>query len=320
MPSNNIQPPLPSSHSFRGSIVHDHTHYTNEGFGSLARNMIYPIIHIASTCHLLPHIARTMYDYNSARPNYKTHLQSVSTFLSLPEYNPITSDVDSTVVVELQVNTWTDPNIGSCCGDAVMIAKHLFDFLNQYNPAQLESNTTKQVWFVIRLIGAIRCMDPTPLVFEWLQQLSNTWKLQPKQERFLLHHNNNEESTCDNTSVTETIHSSMKTSPLRIVAHVRIPEDFTCQNWKEDNHIDKLYLTLDTVLNHIDNRSFIITIEIYTEEQFTVLDEQQLMERYQKSVRTVQIHRGTTETLLKDIQNMLLEYIIPIFLSRPRVI
>jgi hypothetical protein len=147
---------------YRGCIRSDYIHYTNEGFGSLARNTIYPILHIASACDLQPYISNVSYNYNSARPNYKTHLPSISKFLSLPDdpattatndtcdsrhsvttatvhngcnvvseddtttattatattaYSQKIRDMHDCDVLELEVNTWNDMNIGFCYGD-----------------------------------------------------------------------------------------------------------------------------------------------------------------------------------------------------------
>lgn len=315
----------------RGSIVHDHAHYTNEGFGSLARNMIYPIIHIALSCSLQPYISNALYDYNTSRPNYKTHLQSITAFLSLPEHDHGDDSTvpsqdfnqmgnDDCIIVKLEINTWNDAKIGSCCGDAKMIAKELSDYLNRCN-----NHAPQQYWWDIRLIGAIRCMDPTPIVYEWLQNLSATWTAddldheppQPNQDRGSY---SKAENGCDQTSVTDCLDATSAADStavntdgsdhlrfvLRIVAHVRVPEDFTSQSWKDDNSVEKLYLALDTILQYIDYRMIDVKIDIFTEEQFALTSELEFIERYQKhpSVEDLRVHRGTTDSLLNDIKDI----------------
>ena len=343
---------------YRGSIVHDHAHYTNEGFGSLARNMIYPIIHIALSCHLQPYISNTSYDYNTSRPNYKTHLHSIAHFLSLPEYpysetsvlppcgaddgtkttDDNDDDGDDYTIIKIEINTWNDTNIGSCCGDAMMIAKELSNYLH-ITCSGIDNNrnhnnivASHRHWFDIRLVGAIRGMDPTPIVYQWLQNISKTWiatgmiDSEPKRTKLIENTNDNyynnrnhstEDGRQDQTSVvTDDVAATTITTEhddasiangilqLRIVAHVRVPEDFTCQHWKDDNHIDKLYAVLDTILQTTELQMIPVTIEIYTEEQFDRTNELELMHRYQNRahVQEVQVHRGTTESLLKDIQ------------------
>jgi hypothetical protein len=315
-----------------GSIVHDHAHYTNEGFGSLARNMIYPIIHIALSCNLQPLISNTLYDYNTSRPNYKTQLQSITKFLSLSEYShqsensdiPIEddnrNDSDNSIIVKLEINTWNDANIGSCCGDAMMMAKELSNYLHKRRYA---NHTRQRYWFDVRLVGAIRCMDPTPIVYEWLQNLSKTWILDNEGDPTLpkqLYHPSNSINDRDHTSVTDNLDyitttvsntatpdgSYNGTAVIRIVAHVRVPEDFTCQSWKDDNHIDKLYLALDTILPNMEGSMIPVTIDIYTEEHFTMTNELECINRYQNRppVHDVRVHRGTTASLLNDIQRI----------------
>ena len=127
-----------------------------------------------------------------------------------------------------------------------MIAKELSDYLHR----NFNSNVARQRhWFDIRLVGAIRGMDPTPIVYEWLQTLSKTWIIDNEGDHELpkqLYNNDNRSCTLngfDHTSVTDSLNVTTATvsntttldgfscvnAVLRIVSHVRVPEDFTCQ-------------------------------------------------------------------------------------------
>jgi hypothetical protein len=238
-------------------------------------------------------------------------------------------------IVQLEINTWNDTQIGSCCGDAMMIAKELSDYLSRYhhtNPAVLPS-PQQRYWFDIRLVGAIRGMDPTLIVYQWLQSLSQSWNpIMDHHCRDHLKHskqiddNDNDNNNPDQTSVTECLDDRTTTAVvgvvcnttaldgirkqsaglLRIVAHVRVPEDFTCPQWKDDNRIDKLYGALDRILLTMMAKHTMISvsIDIYTEESFPMTDELEFQTRYQHrpSVQEIHVHRGTTESLLQDIQ------------------
>ena len=75
---------------------------------------------------------------------------------------------------------------------------------------------------------------------------------------------------------------------------------------RDDNHIDKLYAALDTMLVNIECDSIKVSIDIYTEEDFTMANEMEFINRYQQRppVQDVHVHRGTTESLLDDIQSI----------------
>ena len=270
------------SKSFRGSIQQDYIHYTNEGFGSLARNIIYPILHIAVSCVLQPHIFNFSYHHNSARPCYTTDLPSIADFLSIDLTTGTASKAISTPVVELEVNTWNDPQIGACYGDGRIIASQLNDYLNRLDSAS-------GCWYAIRLVGAIRCMDPTPLVYNWLQNASNSWN------KHLGHHLDHPTTNINN-------------GVFCIAAHVRVPEAFTSSDWKEDNHIMKLCGALDVLFRNWNTARWTnspnVLLEIYTEENFLIADEQMMLTRYSTNECTVRVFRGSTSTLLHDVQQM----------------
>jgi hypothetical protein len=276
MPIRSIQQPsqgITESRVFRGSIQQDYSHYTNEGFGSLARNIIYPILHIAVSCALQPQISNLSYHGNSTRQNYKTDLPSIADFLSIDPTCP--RDVVDTV--DLEVNTWNDPQIGACYGDGRTIASQLNDYLNRHA-------ASPGGWFVIRLVGAIRGLDPTPHAWAWLQAASEAWCPGPPAA----------------PPGTQDV--------LRIAAHVRVPEAFTSSGWKEDNHIRKLCGALDVFFQHWRAWEWTqvpeIRFEIYTEEQFLMTDEQMIHAKYSTNDCTVHVFRGSTSTILQDIQHM----------------
>jgi hypothetical protein len=283
MPRASVKQPsqeTPDSRAFRGSIQQDYIHYTNEGFGSLARNIIYPILHIAVSCALHPQISNLSYHYNSARPSYKTDLQSIADFLCI---DPTCSINSGSEIVDLEVNTWNDPQIGACYGDGRAIALQLNKYLNRHD-------ASPGCWFVIRLVGAIRCMDPTPEAFAWLHTVSDAWCKHPGYRY---------PSTQPNTH---------HDNELRIAAHVRVPEAFTSSGWKEDNHVKKLYGVLDSLFENLRGWQWTncpaLSLEIYTEEQFLIDDEQMMHAKYSTKNCAVCVYRGSTSTILQDIQHM----------------
>lgn len=306
----------------RGYIVHEHPDLTSEGFGSLARSEIFPLVHIAVTCDLQPLIADTAFGLNTARNDYGT--LDVNAFLSLtPTLSPpppslcMCSSSTTATTTEIVVNTWNDANLGMCCcGDGRLLAMHLCEYLDDWtarNAINTDDDTTTTATMglvVVRLVGALRCMDPTVPVYQWMQQLSSTWKL-----------SKNERNYSDLVDVDDDSSSSSNSRILRIAAHVRVPEEFTPQFWKEDNHVSKLIAALDTLgvdvaeprdsatgtscslnlRNGKNSKSVQVQLDVFTEQAFTAADEALLKQKYAQQVC---VHRGTTQTLLDDIRHM----------------
>jgi hypothetical protein len=129
---------------------------------------------------------------------------------------------------------------------------------------------------IIRLVGALKYMNPSTKVYHWLQDQSLAW---------------NENIQPGNVN---------KDHRLRIAAHVRVPEEFTPQSWKDENHVWKLIGALSALqvnaagLNLDDD----CDIAVYTEENFSVDDEEFLLGRF----RNIRVLRGTNQSLLADVQ------------------
>lgn len=237
-----------------GYLVHDHPDETSEGFGSLARNILFPLIHIATSCNLQLLLSKDSYVFNTAR-DYSD--LDVGQFLSLQESVPTSHNTR-----EVIVNTWSGSH--SACGDAGIVAEEIMD---DYLRNAVDINNDDSRILVVRLQGALRCMDPTPQVYDWLQERSVDW--------------NDFKGT------------------LRIAAHVRVPEGFAPFYLKADNHVSKLIKALDK-LKAIGIEIEECDLDIYTEKQFSTNDEILLKRHYGNAC----INRGSTETLLDDVKAM----------------
>jgi hypothetical protein len=248
----------------RGYVVFEHIDQTSEGFGSLARNNLYPLLHIAIACDLKPVLHSDMYKFNTARDYGTLH---VNEFLDLADETQLPSSPDQ--AREVIVNTWS--GAFSPCGNADLVAETI---LNNYLD-HFESDDNDRV-LVVKLEGALRSRDPSPAVYRFLQERSSRWK---------------------------TPSSSPSRTPaaasLKIVAHVRVPEDFTPDFWKFDNHISRLIHGLETLSNH-GLKTDECDIQIYTEEMLSSEHENMLKSKFPN----VQVHRGNAETLLEDIKAM----------------
>lgn len=233
----------------RGYACHFDPASTNEGLGSHARGTLFPLLHICLTTGLSPILKRL--PPNLARDYSNLDLAS---FWGIPE------DVDDDCH-EVEVNTWTDPVLGSACGDAILLGERIQKMLQQ-------CNTEKPI--LVCLTGALRYMNPTPPVHQWLQSHARQWEKKR--------------------------HGGGDSSRQVIAAHVRVPEDFVPQRFKDENHIQKLIHALDILVPSFENNPI---IGIYTEETLSQEDEHLL-----KHVHDVMVHRGNTRTLLDDIKGM----------------
>jgi hypothetical protein len=84
---------------------------------------------------------------------------------------------------------------------------------------------------------------------------------------------------------------------LRIAAHVRVPEEFCPETWKDDNHHKHLINALRSLERHI------VAVEkcdvvVYTEEAFSETNEMELQEHFPNA----RVVRGTSSTLLENIR------------------
>jgi hypothetical protein len=256
----------------RGWIVHQHPDETSEGCGSHARGVLYPIIHIAQANGLEPVFStKDAFGNNTARDYSKL---DVTSFLNLRHDFP---ENKSTKYHTLTVNTWSDRTIGSACGDGRILATLLGDYLEQLDK---ENYDDIELEYIIYLVGAIRYMDPTPEVYQFLQDNSSRWSV-------------------DKT----TNQNDLKRRKLRVTAHVRVPEDFCPQQWKDDNHISKLFPALKKLKQLMsyredDNVEKDLELSIYTEERFSKEDEALLKEYYPLA----NVYRGNSDTLLSDVK------------------
>jgi hypothetical protein len=277
--------------SSRGYLVHEHPDQTSEGFGSHARGVLFPLLHIALINHLEPIFSEHNYSGNTAREYSNLDVHS---FLNIQKEIPksaatTTEQQQQNNYKEITINTWTDPIVGSACGDGNVLVSLIQDYLQQQEE---EQNTNGPI--IIRLVGTLRYMNPSKEVYNWLQERSLAWNSSSNT-------NSNSQETGNHDN------ADNKDRRLRIAAHVRVPEEFTPQSWKDENNIWKLMdalsalqangLNLDGDGDDADDDGD-CDIAVYTEERFSVDDEKLLLERF----RNIRIFRGTNQTLLADVQ------------------
>jgi hypothetical protein len=238
-----------------GYVIHDHPDQTSEGFGSHARGVLFPLLHVALVNQLQPIVWRHAYSLNTAR-DYSD--LNVSKCLGV-------SDIPPNNVKVIEINTWSDPVVGSACGDASVLADLMHEYLKEFD-------SEERYVLMIRLVGALRYMNPTEPVWRWLQRCSQEWKRD----------------------------SDQSSKRLRIAAHVRVPEQFCLQSWKDDNHVCHALTALEDYLDASGLQMEQCELAVYTEVGFSLDDERLVRSKYQQA----RIHRGTSESLLRDLESM----------------
>ena len=121
----------------RGYLVHWDTNPTSEGLGSHCRGSLFPLLHIAIRVGdgFLP-IWRTenaSWQNNLAR-DYS--MLDIGHCFGLEKRSFEDKDDDCLI---LEIHTWTDKQIGSCCGDAHLLAESIHNYLQRMKNNQSSS-------------------------------------------------------------------------------------------------------------------------------------------------------------------------------------
>lgn len=225
----------------RGYLVHEYYSDDNEdasdSIGTVTRTHLFPFLHIALSCGLHPVISRR-------ETTSKQEVDDIDSFLSLQDEKFLpTSNVRQVVI-----------NTTEAHGDPNLVAQKIFDdYFEHY-----KDDTTRLM--VVRLHGSLRAMEPTPVVYQWLQERSSKWRL--------------EDDTAIKTS----------TATLRIAAHVRVPAE-----------VNKLVTALEK-LNEVGLKVEDCELNVYVEGNFSLEVELPLTHQYTNA----RIHRSTSSKALLD--------------------
>lgn len=248
----------------KGYVVYDQHDEASEGLGSHSRGILFPLLHIAIVNGLQPLLEHKTYCCTGR--NY-SQLDLNNAFLG-GSIDDVPAPQSVPHLQECRIDVWTDPVLGSACGDAKLLANLIRDHLSSKTSERKQEAIT-----VLRLTGHFRYMDPSPEVYQWLRDRSFQWK----QAR-----------------------SNAQSSRLRIAGHIRVPEEFCPLFWKEENSVDKLIEALDFLQSNGLNLDEGCDIELFTEKTFSTKMELLLHERYKQ----ITIFRGTDETVLHDLQSL----------------
>jgi len=248
----------------KGYVVYDQNDEASEGLGSHSRGILFPLLHIAIVNGLQPLLEHKTYCCDGR--NY-SRLDLNNAFLG-GSIDDVPAPRTVPHLQEYRIDVWADPVLGSACGDAKLLANLIRDYLSNKTPVRQQ-----KAMIVLRLTGHFRYMDPSPVVYRWLQDRSLLWKQ---------------------------AQSNAHSSRLRIAGHIRVPEEFCPLFWKEENNVDKIIEALDFLQSNGLNLDDSCDIEVFTETTFSTTTELLLHERYKQ----ITIFRGTDETVLHDLQSL----------------
>eukprot|EP00978_Attheya_sp_CCMP212_P021346 scaffold62187_cov37-Attheya_sp.AAC.2 len=271
--------------STRGFLVHDDINYTTEGFGSNARGNLFPLIHIALATRLVPIYSNKGLARNRGRDYKDLDVAKVFGFedrFSVEQLSDIFHTGTENQKRIIEVNTWTDRSLGSACGDATILVEMINEHISLLDNGKDENGDEDQQPWLIILYGALRYINPSPAVHSFLQKRSIQWK---KQLQLL----DKQHKDC-----------------FRIAMHIRVPEEWCPQVWKDVNHVDKFESALRVIHDSIakDQNTFSsIKVDVFTEDRFSIEAESKLRCILPKDT-TFTIQRGSPTTILSDLQTM----------------
>jgi hypothetical protein len=259
-------------------VRHVDPNLTGEGLGSHARGSLYPLLRIslAFSWEILweQHSGAFGKD-NQTRPFYETECRHLGEWLLLSdggEDKLITiDDLDRKRLTVVNIDLDNDVRLGRILGYAGILISSIQQFIEDNGIEQFynQRSTGNQhiaaspPIIVISLNGRFQYQDdPSPSVIKWLQAKGQEWRMNAKQNE-----------------------QSRTSSSIRVVGHIRVPEDYCSQEWKDANRTSHLINALSILAeewNRLkdeldDKKQFKMVLDIFTEETFSMDNETELL-------------------------------------------
>jgi hypothetical protein len=313
-------------------VRHVDENRTGEGLGSHARGSLYPLLRVALALQwqiLWHHASEAFGKDNQTRPFYGDELQGLGEWMfgqddygdgdgvgKLVTFESL--DRSRLTVVNIDLND--DVRLGRILGYAGILISSIQNFIEEHGSdafygVNVARNTDqrKDLLVVISLNGRFQYQDdPSPQVLRWLQNKGQQWRKW-------------------NRKVTGV---GVTTVPIRVAVHIRVPEDYCSQEWKDANNISHAVQALkvlkqewsrlltkrqasDEQCNSSSNRKRIpyLSLHVFTEEVFSQYLEATLRREVddlqffpspsdpdQSGASSIRIHRQTP--LLETVQSM----------------
>lgn len=251
-------------------VRHCDPNSTGEGLGSHARGTVYPLVRVQEAMEewkiLWQHSEQACWSAqgNTTRPEYEEECKDLGDWLGFTDRF---EDIDRNTLQVVNIDLDVDPRLGRILGSVKILIDSIQDYIHEYGEdkfyCRMPSFSSYNIQTVlISLNGRFQYRDdPSPSVLSWMQGRGQKWR----SERL--------------------IRSDSQPRTLNIVGHIRVPEDYCSQEWKDANSMDHLLTTLDVVhriLQHQLSKNNItatvqtISLEVFTEACFPESEEARL--------------------------------------------
>ena len=266
---------------------------TGEGLGSHARGTLYPLLRIA-----LHFDWKVLWEANPpglASANHRS--EYVHELQNLGQWLGFCADADCLIkknAVGISIDLDNDVRLGRILGYPGILISSIESFCEENGEEALfGSSSSEQGTFLVTLNGRFEYQDdPTWPVIQFLQKRCLVWK------------QHYEETTVHLESKAE-----YSSRVFRVAIHVRVPEDYCEQNWKDANSIAHSIRTMQSIHKHLQNleaseNKVYLTVDVYTETSFTSDSELELRRSLESlsSIVRIMVHRQTP--LLSTVQDM----------------
>ena len=273
-------------------IRHRDPNLTGEGLGSHARGTLYPLLRIAQRFHwtVVWEPQSPCWQSNQSRPEYKDECAELGPWLGFDKQY---DDLDENSLIVVPIDLDNDQRLGRILGYAGILINSIDEYRQQHGDDAFyccPSSDDKQN-ILISLHGRFQYQDdPTATAIRWMQSTATMWKNQQIQQQG--QHEDSQQST-------KRIPDDEK---IKIVAHIRVPEDYCPQEWKDANSVDHIVSTLQTIQQQMDGQKGMYTdnsvLHVFTESTFSD-DNEAILRRHRPDLT---IHRQTP--LLDAVRQM----------------
>lgn len=266
-------------------VRHHDPNMTGEGLGSHARGTLYPLLRIAQRFdwEIVWESQSPCWQSNQTRPEYRDECADLGPWLGFVQQY---KDLDQNSLTVVPIDLENDQRLGRILGYAGILINSIDEYRQQYGDdvfyclpssnrhddkknENLQGRHLKQNYnILISLHGRFQYQDdPTASAIQWMQSRAMTWKNKEKEKQ----------------QVQQQQIVVQEKQRIKIVAHIRVPEDYCSQEWKDANSVEHVLFTLQTIqqqLDGLDGNYIESVLYVYTESAFSDDNEAILREQW----------------------------------------
>ena len=246
---------------------------------------------------------------------------------------PTFQELDKNRLVVVPIDLENDNRLGRILGYAGILISSIKDYCDEHGERSFfnlagdgdddDDDVDDDTIVLVSLNGRFQYKDdPSPDVIRFLQSRCIQWKNMTKKmmilERNIENHDlprktNNEDQGSITSLPTPTLKPKRRT--VRIAVHIRVPEDYCSQEWKDANSISHVMTTLEilqlSILQSHENRSSFGNIDDHDTEydHDHHQDQQDLGERQQRQRHRFVLDVYTENSFTKEKELILMEFL-----------